>query len=134
MERETFELNEIYFNPDLPENFNFTAHEERTEEMNFWWDKPYILIKEFSAESWIEHYNRLKNDFSWSDEQIGIKEEWEANLKSSRESWLKNNPSGFRYEVRCLDGGAWDRSTHHGFFSDVDEALKVATGLKNENT
>ncbi|SOZ17380.1 hypothetical protein [Cupriavidus taiwanensis] len=31
-----------------------------------------------------------------------------------------------RLEVRCLDGGAWDRSTSYGIASDLDEARKLA--------
>lgn len=31
-----------------------------------------------------------------------------------------------RYDVRCLDGGAWDRSTNHGQFSTLSEALVCA--------
>ncbi|QBY56111.1 DNA-binding protein (plasmid) [Cupriavidus oxalaticus] len=31
-----------------------------------------------------------------------------------------------RFEVRCLDGGAWDRSTSYGITADLDEARKLA--------
>lgn len=31
-----------------------------------------------------------------------------------------------KYEVRCLDGGAWDRSTSYGFAVDLDEAKELA--------
>lgn len=30
------------------------------------------------------------------------------------------------YEVRCLDGGAWDRSTWYGIAKDMDDARKLA--------
>lgn len=32
-------------------------------------------------------------------------------------------PEGRRWDVRCLDGGAWDRSTNHGAFATLAEAL-----------
>lgn len=32
-----------------------------------------------------------------------------------------------RYDVRCLDGGAWDRSTVWGLFGTLKEALAMAT-------
>lgn len=40
--------------------------------------------------------------------------------------------NGIRYDVRCLDGGAWDRSTGYGFFSDLDTALKCAKEMQND--
>lgn len=41
----------------------------------------------------------------------------------------KHWPEGVRYNVRCLDGGAWDRSTNHGFFSSLDAAIDHAKTL-----
>lgn len=35
-------------------------------------------------------------------------------------------PEGVRYTVRCLDGGAWDRSTWWGSFGSMAEALQCA--------
>ena len=40
--------------------------------------------------------------------------------------WLAAWPSGTRYDVRCLDGGAWDRSTCWGQANTLEEALKIA--------
>lgn len=40
--------------------------------------------------------------------------------------WKAAWPSGARYDVRCLDGGAWDRSTKWGCFRTVEEALACA--------
>jgi hypothetical protein len=39
---------------------------------------------------------------------------------------LANWPSGTRYDVRCLDGGAWDRPTWWGSFATLDEAIACA--------
>lgn len=33
---------------------------------------------------------------------------------------------GDRFSVRCLDGGAWDRSTCYGWVSTLDEAIELA--------
>jgi hypothetical protein len=33
---------------------------------------------------------------------------------------------GTRYHVRCLDGGAWDRSTIWGTFSQLEQAIALA--------
>lgn len=35
-------------------------------------------------------------------------------------------PEGIHYEVRCLDGGAWDRSTWWGGFGSLGAALECA--------
>ena len=134
--RYTFEIDGILVNPELPEDFDITPHEERDrDELHEWWDKPYIEIEEFDQESWIEHYHRLKsNDYGepWSDEQIGTKEDYMKNLEERRKSWFKRWHTSFRYEVRCLDGGAWDRSTCHGMFATFEEALSVAKQLKED--
>ncbi|GGD49390.1 hypothetical protein GCM10012288_24350 [Malaciobacter pacificus] len=128
--RHTFEIDGVIINPELPENFDITPNDERSEEeINNWWDKPYILIDELEQESWEEHYHRLKS-YDWSDEKIGSKEEWNKHLKGEKENWYKEYPDGFRYNLRCLDGGAWDRSTNHGFYATFDEAIKAAKELQ----
>jgi hypothetical protein len=38
------------------------------------------------------------------------------------EAW----PSGTRYDLRCLDGGAWDRPTCWGMFGSLEEAVAQA--------
>ena len=42
--------------------------------------------------------------------------------------WRKIWPSGVRYSVYCLDGGAWDRPTLWGAFATVEEAVRCAKG------
>lgn len=44
----------------------------------------------------------------------------------SQSEWLGFWPLGVRYDVRCLDGGAWDRSTGCGCFSTLEESLAKA--------
>lgn len=127
--RHTFEIDGIYVNPILPEEFDITPHDERDEEMNFWWYKPYILIEELQQESWEEHYYRLKNECDWDDEKIGTKEDYEKELAERKKSWFETWHTGFRYEVRCLDGGAWDRSTNYGMYATFEEAIELAKSL-----
>jgi len=127
--RYSFEIDGVFVNPQLPENFDSTAHEDRDEISLSWWDKPYIVVESLKQESWIEHYMRLKNEYEWSDEDIGTQEDWEQYLQRERNSWFETFPAGFRYNVRCLDGGAWDRSTNHGFFDSFEEALKFVNIL-----
>jgi hypothetical protein len=125
--RHTFEIDEIFVNPKLPEDFDITPHDERDDDMNWWWDKPYIEIEELSEETWIEHYHRLKDDFT--PEQLGTEQEYIKRIEESRISWFKTWYTGFRYEVRCLDGAAWDRSTNYGMYATFEEALSVAKNL-----
>lgn len=126
--RYTFELDGIYINPELPEDFDITPHDERDEDMDWWWHKPYIIIEEFESESWEEHYYRLKS-YNWSDEKIGTKDNFEKEQEKSKKNWYKKWATGFRYSVRCLDGGAWDRSTNYGSFATFEEAIEVAKDL-----
>ncbi len=129
--RHTFEIDGVIINPELPEDFDITPNDERSEEeINNWWDKPYILIDELEQESWEEHYYRLKS-YDWDDEKIGAKEEWSKHLIEQKENWYKEFPLGFKYTLRVLDGGAWDRSTWKGTFNNFDEALYAAKELQN---
>lgn len=125
--RHTFELDGIYINPELPEDFDNTPLDERDEDMNLWWDKPYIEIEELSFYTWEEHYYRLK-ELGYTDEMI-TKEDYLKGIEDRKKSWAENWSTGFRYNVRCLDGGAWDRSSNHGFFASFDEAMEAAKRL-----
>lgn len=49
-----------------------------------------------------------------------VRKQW---TDSGRAQWMEAWPSGIRYDVRCLDGGAWDRSTSWGMFATLEEAL-----------
>lgn len=44
--------------------------------------------------------------------------------------WLEHWPSGTRYDVRCLDGGAWDRSSWLGAFATLSEAIQYVQEFK----
>lgn len=41
-------------------------------------------------------------------------------------------PDGIRYTVQCLNGGAWDRPTFLGIFSNLEDAVKCAMNESNE--
>ena len=47
-------------------------------------------------------------------------------VTQANEHW----PNGIRFDVRCLDGGAWDRSTNRGQFATLEEAIQRANELK----
>ncbi|MGO9613980.1 MAG: hypothetical protein ACLPX5_13240 [Dissulfurispiraceae bacterium] len=98
------EYKEIPINPKLPKNFDRKRNEARPQSHQQWWYRPYIVTCTLE-------------DFGVVDEK-------------QEKSWLAKFPTGTRYEVRCLDGGAWDRSTHYGFYATLQEAKKVAKRIQ----
>lgn len=58
--------------------------------------------------------------------------EWLTRITLQREQWLGSYPEGVSYNVRVLDGGAWDRSTNKGTFDNFEKALEVAKKLYEE--
>lgn len=114
----------VLINPLLPEYFDATPNEERSDdEIALWWDRPFIQV-----ENWLSlsvnlrgHHQRLR--------RAGIEyaiplEEMDAFVETQRAIWFEAWPEGERFDVRCLDGGAWDRSTNWGQFATLKEALK----------
>jgi hypothetical protein len=105
----------VPFNPKLPRNFDDTPNESRPLSHRRWWGRPFICTETidrmdaFYAGRTDDHAEAGRN--SWAE---------------SRPQWLAAWPNGIRYDVRCLDGGAWDRSTTWGAFATLDDALKCA--------
>lgn len=59
----------------------------------------------------------------------------ERRSKAELDSWwlrpfAQTRPDG-RLDVRCLDGGAWDRATYYGTAKDLDEAREIARAKLN---
>lgn len=95
-------LNEIPINPTLPPDFDNTPNDRRPESHREWWFRPYIVTYKCPLRT----------------QTVGGEALW-------KHDW----PEGVRYDVRCLDGGAWDRSTCHGSFKDERTARSVAREL-----
>ena len=115
----------IPINPKLRSDFDHTDNDERDPlETSDWWGRPFIRTEnwEDSAESWEAHTERLKQSPGMD---IPEKQAYEMQQAASKQSWLETFPSGIRYEVRCLDGGAWDRSTNWGMVGSLEEALQI---------
>ncbi len=93
--RKAFLEVDIPVNPPLPEYFNSTPNDERPEwQIEVLWNRPFVEMISFFGNA------------------------------EFREDWYKHWPSGIRYDVRCLDGGAWDRSTCWGMYPTLAEALE----------
>jgi hypothetical protein len=92
----------VPLNPNLRGEFDTTANDAReTLEIHHWWGLAYIVTSE------------------WHDTGDRQNADW-------RQRWFKAWPTGVRYTVRCLDGGAWDRSTNHGSYPTLGQAVARA--------
>lgn len=123
----------IPIDPILRDEFDMTDNEERPDlEINDWWGKPYIITDTLDdIETFEELLARAKEENFTPIAKT--KEEWDAKMQRQKESWFECFPSGTRYMVRCLDGGAWDRSTNKGSFKNLEDALIAARNLIKEN-
>ena len=104
----------ILINPKLPQKFDSTSNDFRPASHQKFWHSPYITT--FSMADWEEFFRGATDEYA-NDRRA----EWD---REGRQNWLRAWPSGIRYEVRCLDGGAWDRSTSWGMFATIEEALE----------
>ena len=92
----------IPVDPELPANWDNLANDARPACHMLIWGRPYIV--------------------TWTPTDK------EADLIMFKRYW----PTGTRYTVRCLDGGAWDRSTNCGSFQSLEEARDWATQLARD--
>ena len=103
MDRRPGRATRVPINPKLPAKFDCTPNDARPDSHQRWWHRPFIQTFTF--------------------EQIGGNAE-------QRTRWFEHWPTGTRYDVRCLDGGAWDRPTCWGMFGTLEEAMSCATAGK----
>ncbi|MBV7541986.1 hypothetical protein [Acidovorax sp. sic0104] len=94
-------INGVLVNPALPASFDHTPNEDRmVKDVERWAMRPFIVTARFSPPR---------------DELL--LDEW-------RHKWETAWPTGVRYDVRCLDFGAWDRSTSWGSYPSLENALQ----------
>jgi hypothetical protein len=126
----------IPINPKLRTDFDNTPNEDRSPaELAKWWDKPFIVSTTYEQnlgdKTHAEYVERLKE---WNEKhgfEIKPRDQWEQERAEQKQKWFESFPSGTRYEVRCLDGGAWDRSTWRGTFAKLSEAVSFAKSGQN---
>lgn len=106
----------VAVNPKLPDDFDYTPNEDRPASHRKFWFVPYIVTE--SVERLDAFYANRTDE--WADEG---RRQW---AEKDRSRWLEVWPGGTRYDVRCLDGGAWDRSTACGWFANLEEAVACA--------
>jgi hypothetical protein len=102
----------VLINPALPKNFDSTPNEDRPPSQNKWWFVKYIVTEEIAER---DEYQATRKDKAAEAGQIM----WAQH----RKMWLDSWPNGTRYDVRCLNGGAWDRSTWLGSYATLQEAI-----------
>lgn len=120
----------IPIDPKLRANFDNTPNEERSPaEIEKWWNKPFIVSTTFEGnqadQDYDAYFERVK-DYDFKAYPTKTREEWEADQAQQKADWYASFPSGTRYEVYCLDGGAWDRATWRGMFAKLSEAVRFA--------
>lgn len=112
-------------NPILREWFDDTSNEQRENlEVEHWWDLPFIMRDTWEDQEahFRSHQATLRAEL-W--DRALSEAEVEAQLPGKKATWLASWPAGERFEVRCLDGGAWDRSTSWGMFPTLEAAVAV---------
>ena len=70
---------------------------------------------------------RPASHLRWWGRPYIVTQDWDGH--GDYDAWHKAWPSGTRYNVRCLDGGAWDRSTKWGMFATLEEAIRCAESV-----
>lgn len=121
-------MKNIPIDPKLPPGFDDTPNDERPESHQEWWHRPYIVTDRFEIERYEQYVARVK---ALGYEPDFDQARWDALQLAQAKSWQAAWPSGVRYCVRCLDGGAWDRSTNYGMFPTLEAALEAAGKLGN---
>ena len=129
--QEEWVTEQIPLNPKLRDDFDVTPNESRDDlEIEHWWGKPYIVAqfvtltdRNYSAfVERVESYGspNTVSEKEWNDKYSGL------NMKD------KSCTYGVAFIVRCLDGGAWDRSTWKGQFNNLTDAILCAASLLSE--
>ena len=106
---------DVLINPLLPHGFDSTPNDGRPVSHQKWWHVPYVVSETIE-----------EMDAFYADRTDEHAEAGRTHWRESRKKWLESWPLGTRYDVRCLDGGAWDRSTNWGAFASLEEALQCA--------
>ena len=123
-------MKKIYINPKTPEWMDFKDLNERSEShMNKWFGRAYIRTQDFGEDSYEDYCERMaytqEPDYL-GDPKLETEQEFCDRRTEDEKSWCKHwGADGIRYDVRCLDGGAWDRTTNKGSFKTLEEAIRV---------
>lgn len=119
---------EILINPKVPKWMDSKDIEERSpKHIEKWWNVPYITFETFEKEPYPKFIKRVGKLGISIDESF---QEYELRKTRDFQFWLAKWPKGIRYDIRMLDGGAWDRTTWHGSFTTLEEAIESCNELR----
>ena len=107
--------------------------EERSEtHLKKWWNRPFIRTQKWEEDTYEDYCERMsytqKDDYN-GDYKLETEEEFNKRIVEMKKSWFENWENGVRYDVRILDGGAWDRTTNKGSYKTLEEAMQVCKDL-----
>jgi hypothetical protein len=123
----SYTTDEVMINPIIPRFMDNLDIQLRNEEhLQEWFNVPYIETHTHHHEPYQEYVKRLEDMAHITIENI---EDYEQRKFNEHKKWFKAWESGVRYDVRCLDGGAWDRTSSKGMFGNLDQAIKLCKEL-----
>lgn len=130
------QIDGICINPKQRWLFDALANNLRPfEEHQDWFQQPYIVTYDYrpSDDSYESFVERMKGyaDYQESESKIESKAEWTTRTEQQKTSFFEKFPSGTRFDVRCYDGGAWDRSTAIGWAGSMEQAISIAKAYLN---
>lgn len=129
-------MKKVWINPNTPKFMDFKDISERSQShLNKWWGRAFIRTDDFGNDTYAEYCNRMaytqEEDYQ-GDYELETEEEFNARRAEDYNNWCKRwGDDGIRYDVRCLDGGAWDRTTNKGSYKTLEEAMDVAMKINN---
>ena len=120
-------------NPKLPKHFLNRHNETRSPaEIKKYWNIPFILTHEFSADTYADYAERCDTVLS-TEYKKETEEEFNHTQAERKAKWEADYPTGIAYSVHCLDGGSWDRPTWWGDFNTL-EAAKACCRPNNDSS
>jgi hypothetical protein len=120
----------ICINPKQRYFFDSLANDLRPElENSDWYGRPFIVSDHYSdrREDYDSYISRMSEY-----KPLPSRNEWEKKEKEGKKSFYKSFPDGTRYFAQCYNGGAWDRSSILGIFSNLSDAIACCKGECHE--
>jgi hypothetical protein len=74
------------------------------------------------------NFDDTDNALRPAEQMVWWRRPYVVSYRDTTRAFREVYPSGVRFDVRCLDGGGWDRSTWWGSFPTVEEAVRCAKG------
>jgi len=131
---EDFKVKKIYVNPKVPSFMDSKDINDRSEShLAKWFNRAYIRTQDFGEDNYQKYCERMA--YTQEEYKLDTEEEFNTRRAKDLKSWCEHwVDDGIRYDVRILDGGAWDRTTNKGSYKTIEEAMEVAKELMSGPT